>query len=148
MRIESIAVRINSSGFISTMRKQTKKKERDVQTTELRDDDEIFIVIYFFYLFTCPWYIGSTELSHATAKLMSLFRGWRKKLSSTIDRFSVNLSARPYNRHKPTPECVLEIRDKTCKEQLYQPLAVHLCSYSSGFLNIADCWNFCFKKFE
>ena len=87
------------------------------------------------------------ELSHATAKLMSLFRGWRKKLSSTIDRFSVNLSARPYNRHKPTPECVLEICDKTCKEQLYQPLAVHLCPYLSGFLNIYD-WNFAFKKFE
>ena len=88
---------------------------------------------------------------------MSLFRGWRKKLSSTIDCFSVNLSARPYNRHKPTPECVLEICDKTCKEQLYQPLAVHLCSYSLWvfknwllkfwFQEIEKNWNFFRNKF-
>ena len=63
------------------------------------DEDEIFI---------WPWYIGSPWLSHATAKLMSLFHGWRKSFSLQSICFSTQFvqPSYMYTSGKPTPQNV------------------------------------------
>ena len=88
----------NGGNKVEKIRNKVDKNERNKvdkneRNTQWRGWDIYLALIY--------W----QELSHATAKLMSLFRGWRKKLSSPIDCFStqfVQPSIPRQNQHPKT----------------------------------------------